>query len=48
MVIVQINWPVLARTVRAQVLVIRAMGFVGAARSLGANNLHLIFYYIVP
>jgi peptide/nickel transport system permease protein len=48
MVIIQINWPGLARTVRAQVLVVREMAFVEAARSLGANNLHLIFYYIVP
>ena len=48
MVIGALGWTGKARLVRGQVLSIREMDFVTAARALGANNLRLIFVHILP
>ena len=42
------NWVVYARVVRAEVLVLREMEFVLAARSLGTRNRRIITRHILP
>jgi peptide/nickel transport system permease protein len=42
------GWVGYARLVRAQVLAVREREFVEAARSLGANDLHIIIRHILP
>jgi len=43
-----VAWPVYARLVRGQVLLLREREYVEAARSLGASPLHIIFRHILP
>lgn len=43
-----IGWAGLARVVRGQVLALRDMDYVTAARSLGAPDLRIILWHIVP
>jgi len=43
-----VSWPLMARYIRSQTLVLREEDFVSAARSLGAGNLHIIFHHILP
>ena len=43
-----LGWPGLARLVRGQVLVLREVEYVLAARSLGASNRRTIFVHILP
>jgi len=40
--------PAFVRIVRAQVLVVSQQEFIEAARSIGANNLHILFKHILP
>jgi peptide/nickel transport system permease protein len=47
-VIAVISWPALARLVRSQVLVVRELAFVEAARSLGASHFHIIRHHVIP
>ncbi len=47
-VIAVITWPALSRLVRSQVLVVRELAFVEAARSLGASSLHIVIRHILP
>jgi peptide/nickel transport system permease protein len=43
-----VSWPLMARFVRSQTLVLREQDFVTAARSLGASNWRIIFQHILP
>lgn len=43
-----VSWPLMARLVRSQVLVLREQEFVTAARSLGANRQWIILRHLVP
>ncbi len=43
-----VSWPLMARLVRSQVLVLREQEFVTAARSLGANRVWIILRHLVP
>lgn len=43
-----LSWPGFARIVRAQVLVVRARPYVTASRALGATDLRLAVWHIVP
>ncbi|GAG47162.1 unnamed protein product, partial [marine sediment metagenome] len=43
-----ISWGGLARIIRGQVLAIREMDFVTAARAAGANDLRIVIRHIVP
>src|SRR2546422_342814 len=43
-----VSWTALARLVRGQVLVIRQLEYVDAARALGASNARIIFRHILP
>lgn len=43
-----VSWPLMARYVRGQTLVLRGQDFVTAARSLGASHIHLITRHILP
>ncbi|HVU11982.1 MAG TPA: ABC transporter permease [Phototrophicaceae bacterium] len=47
-VIAVITWPALSRLVRSQVLVVRELAYVDAARSLGASSLHIVIRHILP
>ncbi|MEO8395857.1 MAG: ABC transporter permease, partial [Chloroflexota bacterium] len=47
-VIAMIGWPSLARLIRSQVLVVREYAYVESARSLGATDLHIIFFHVIP
>jgi peptide/nickel transport system permease protein len=47
-VIAVIAWPGLARVIRSQVLVVRELAYIEAARSLGASGGHIIIQHIVP
>ena len=42
------SWMVLARIVRANVLSLREMDYVSASKSLGANNMRVIFSHLIP
>jgi peptide/nickel transport system permease protein len=42
------SWMVLARIVRANVLSLREMDYVSASKSLGANNMRVIFNHLIP
>jgi peptide/nickel transport system permease protein len=41
-------WPVYARLIRGQVLLVREYTYVEAARALGASNIRIIFRHILP
>jgi peptide/nickel transport system permease protein len=41
-------WPWYARVVRSEVVQLKEMGFVEAARAVGASNIRIIFYHILP
>ncbi|MBA3871701.1 MAG: ABC transporter permease, partial [Anaerolineae bacterium] len=43
-----VSWPLMARYVRGQTLVLREQDFVTAARSLGAGHFHVILRHILP
>ncbi len=43
-----VSWPLMARFVRSQTLVLREQDYVTAARSLGASNFHIIMRHILP
>jgi len=43
-----VSWPLMARYVRGQTLVLREQDFVTAARSLGAGHFHIITRHILP
>ncbi len=43
-----VSWPLMARYVRSQTLVIREQDYVLAARSLGTGNIWIIVYHILP
>ena len=43
-----VSWPLMARFVRSQTLVLREQDFVTAARSLGASDFHIISRHILP
>lgn len=43
-----VSWPLMARFVRSQTLVLREEDFAIAARSLGANNRRIILRHILP
>jgi peptide/nickel transport system permease protein len=43
-----INWPGIARLVRAEFLSIKDMDYVKAARAAGATNFHIVFKQILP
>jgi peptide/nickel transport system permease protein len=42
------GWPWAARLVRSQVIAIREEGYIEATRSLGAGNLRIILFHILP
>jgi len=42
------SWMYLARIVRANVLSLRELDFVSAAKALGASNLHLFVRHLIP
>lgn len=41
-------WPGMVRVIRAQVLAVKELDFVQAARALGASNARLIFRHVLP
>ena len=43
-----VSWPLMARYIRSQTLVLREQDFVLAARSLGANHWRIIIGHILP
>jgi peptide/nickel transport system permease protein len=43
-----VSWPLMARYVRGQTLVLREQDYVQAARSLGARHIHIIVRHILP
>lgn len=43
-----VSWPMMARLVRSQTLVLREHEFVTAAQALGANHRHLLLSHILP
>ncbi|MBZ0304315.1 MAG: ABC transporter permease, partial [Anaerolineae bacterium] len=43
-----VSWPLMARFIRSQTLVLREQDFVLAARSLGASHWHIITSHILP
>jgi oligopeptide transport system permease protein len=43
-----VSWPLMARFVRSQTLVIRELDYVVSARSLGAGHSHIIRHHILP
>jgi len=43
-----VSWPLMARYIRGQTLVLREQDFVMAARSLGAGHFHMITRHILP
>ncbi len=43
-----VSWPLMARYIRGQTLVLREQDFVQAARSLGGGNFHIITRHILP
>ena len=43
-----VGWTGLARIVRSQVLSIKTLDYIAAARSLGASNARILFYQILP
>ncbi|MEO8609007.1 MAG: ABC transporter permease [Chloroflexota bacterium] len=43
-----VSWPLMARFIRSQTLVLREQDYVTAARSLGASNFHIISRHILP
>jgi peptide/nickel transport system permease protein len=43
-----VSWPLMARFIRSQTLVLREQDYVTAARSLGASDFHIITRHILP
>ena len=43
-----VSWPLMARFIRSQTLVLREQDYVTAARSLGASDFHIISRHILP
>ncbi len=43
-----VSWPVYARLVRSEVLAIRELPYVEAARALGASNARIMFRHVLP
>ncbi len=43
-----VSWPVYARLIRGQALLIRESSYIEAARSLGAGNIRIIFCHVLP
>jgi peptide/nickel transport system permease protein len=43
-----VRWPIYARLVRGQVLLIRESAFIEAAQGLGASKLRIIFLHVMP
>ena len=43
-----VGWTGIARVVRSQVLVVRTLDYISAARALGAGNLRIMFRHVLP
>ena len=43
-----VSWTTIARVVRAQVLTIKTLDYVTAARALGGNDLRIMFLHVLP
>jgi peptide/nickel transport system permease protein len=43
-----LGWPTVARMVRSEFLLLREMDYVRAAKTLGANNMRIIFRHLLP
>ncbi|GAA4235751.1 ABC-type dipeptide/oligopeptide/nickel transport system permease subunit [Streptosporangium album] len=48
LVLVMLGWTTMTRLMRAQVIAVRDMDFVAAARMLGAGDLRIMFKHILP
>lgn len=43
-----VSWPIYARLVRSEVLAIRELPYIEAARAIGANNARIMFRHVLP
>ena len=43
-----LKWPIIARIVRGQVLVIRELAFIEAARSIGCTSARIVYRHVAP
>jgi len=48
MVLSLLSWPLLAREIRGKVLAIREQDFIMAAKSIGASQIRIILYHVLP
>jgi peptide/nickel transport system permease protein len=47
-VLIILNWPTYTRVIRSEILVVRNMDFILAARASGASHLRILFRHILP
>jgi peptide/nickel transport system permease protein len=48
LVLIILNWPTYTRMIRAEILVVRNMDYIQAARAGGASHLQILFRHILP
>jgi len=47
-VLIILNWPTYTRVIRSEILVVRNMDFILAARASGASHLRILFRHVLP
>jgi peptide/nickel transport system permease protein len=48
LVLIILNWPTYTRVIRSEILVVRNMDFILAARASGASHLRILFRHVLP
>jgi peptide/nickel transport system permease protein len=48
LVLIILNWPTYTRMIRAEILVVRNMDYIQAARASGSSHLRILFKHILP
>jgi peptide/nickel transport system permease protein len=47
-VLIILNWPTYTRMIRSEILVVRNMDYIQAARASGASHLRILFHHVLP
>jgi peptide/nickel transport system permease protein len=48
LVLIVLNWPTYTRMIRAEILVVRNMDYIQAARASGSSHLRILFRHVLP
>jgi len=48
LVLIVLNWPTYTRMIRSEILIVRNMDYIQAARASGSSHLRILFHHVLP